>query len=78
VGNRSSLYPKSEYVSNFGFLSPGRFFAVNELKAFVAHVLLTYDVKAEKEGGSKAKMFWFGPVAAQDNSVKYLFRKRRV
>ncbi|KAJ6578740.1 cytochrome P450 [Mycena vulgaris] len=29
---------------------PGRFFAATELKAMLAHVLLTYDVKAEVEG----------------------------
>ncbi|OBZ73049.1 Ent-kaurene oxidase [Grifola frondosa] len=29
---------------------PGRFFAVNEMKAMLAHVVMTYDVKMEEEG----------------------------
>ena len=56
--------------------SPGRFFAVNELKALVAHILLTYDIKTETPGVG-ARLMWLGPIAVQDNSVKYLFRKRR-
>ncbi|KAK7049973.1 hypothetical protein VNI00_005404 [Paramarasmius palmivorus] len=38
---------------------PGRFFAVNELKALIAHVLLTYDIKLENEGGMPS-VNWFG------------------
>ncbi|KAL0578544.1 hypothetical protein V5O48_003445 [Marasmius crinis-equi] len=53
---------------------PGRFFAVNELKALVAHILLTYDIKAETPGGAQIK--WFGIHAAQDNGARFLFRKR--
>jgi len=30
---------------------PGRFFAANEVKALLAHILLTYDVKFEKGNG---------------------------
>ena len=29
---------------------PGRFFAVNELKAMMAYIIMNYDVKTEKEG----------------------------
>ncbi|KAF8145980.1 hypothetical protein K438DRAFT_1629082, partial [Mycena galopus ATCC 62051] len=29
---------------------PGRFFAVTELKAMMAHLVMNYDVKAEVEG----------------------------
>ena len=49
---------------------------MNELKALVAHILLTYDIKAEIPGVG-ARMMWSGSNAAQDNSVRYLFRKRR-
>ena len=31
-------------------ISPGRFFAVNELKAMMAYLILNYDIKAELEG----------------------------
>ena len=29
-------------------ISPGRFFAVNEIKALFAHILVTYDIKLEE------------------------------
>ncbi|KAK1225701.1 hypothetical protein PQX77_011321 [Marasmius sp. AFHP31] len=45
---------------------PGRFFAVNELKLLVAHILWNYDVRAENLEGGK-----------QDNGSRFLFRKRR-
>ncbi|KAK1225702.1 hypothetical protein PQX77_011322 [Marasmius sp. AFHP31] len=45
---------------------PGRFFAVNELKLLVAHILLNYDIKAENLEDGK-----------QDDGSRFLFRKRR-
>ena len=35
---------------SFG-ISPGRFFAVNEVKALFAHIVATYDVKFEEGKG---------------------------
>ena len=32
------------------WFSPGRFFAVNELKAMMAYFVLNYEIKAEVEG----------------------------
>ncbi|KAJ8076560.1 hypothetical protein PM082_000983 [Marasmius tenuissimus] len=45
---------------------PGRFFAVNELKLLVAHILLNYDIKAENSKDGK-----------QGDGSRFLFRKRR-
>ncbi|KAJ8453784.1 hypothetical protein ONZ45_g19571 [Pleurotus djamor] len=54
---------------------PGRFFAANELKAMLAHVLLNYDVKLENEIPPTQ---WFGPYIVIDNNAKVMFRKRRL
>ncbi len=32
-------------------ISPGRFFAVNEVKALIAHIVVTYDIKFEDGKG---------------------------
>jgi hypothetical protein len=60
----------THYVS-----SPGRFFAVTELKAMLTHVLLTYDVKLEKEGVRPADHF-VGFSVTPDRSGVVMFRKR--
>jgi hypothetical protein len=39
--------PQSIAVTHIS-VSPGRFFAVNEVKAFLAHVVVTYDIKFEE------------------------------
>ncbi|EGO30935.1 hypothetical protein SERLADRAFT_444508 [Serpula lacrymans var. lacrymans S7.9] len=39
---------------------PGRFFAENELKTMLAHIVVTYDVKLEKEGVRPANSTFFG------------------
>jgi hypothetical protein len=33
-------------------ISPGRFFAVNEVKALFAHIVTTYDIKFEEGRGA--------------------------
>ena len=33
-------------------ISPGRFFAANEIKAFLSHLLVTYDMKFEEGKGA--------------------------
>lgn len=54
---------------------PGRYFAANELKAMVAHVLMTYDVKFAKEQDvPKAK--WFAVNTYPDPSVEVMFKRR--
>jgi hypothetical protein len=56
--------------------SPGRFFAANELKAMLAHLVLTYDVKLEDEGVRPTDM-WFGGACMPNQTAEVLFRKRQ-
>lgn len=57
-------------------LSPGRFFAANELKAMLAHVVMNYDVKFENEGVIPDP-FWAASAYMPNMSAKVLFRKRQ-
>jgi len=68
----------TEYVA-FGHgrhACPGRFFAANELKAMLAHVVVTYDVKMEKEGVVPSPMF-FATSLIPDPKAEVMFRKRQ-
>ncbi|KAI4523121.1 cytochrome P450 [Schizophyllum commune Loenen D] len=55
---------------------PGRFFAANELKAMLAHIVLHYDVQLE--GGSRVKPEneWFRDLQSPSHSARVMFRKR--
>ena len=55
--------------------SPGRFFAANEIKVMMAHIIMNYDIKFENEGVRPANK-WFGLSLAPDPTVKVFFRKR--
>ncbi|KAH7908171.1 cytochrome P450 [Hygrophoropsis aurantiaca] len=55
---------------------PGRFFAANELKAMLAHVVLAYDVKLENDG-PKPQNLNFGSAFAANTKAKVMFRKRQ-
>jgi cytochrome P450 len=55
--------------------SPGRFFAVNEVKALLVHVVLNYDVKLETEGVRPPNR-WFGLTALPHPTAVIMFRKR--
>ncbi|PRP84416.1 hypothetical protein PROFUN_08096 [Planoprotostelium fungivorum] len=54
---------------------PGRFFAANELKAMLAHVLLTYDVKTE--GGVRPDNLWFSIHCIPNRSAKIMFKRKK-
>ncbi|OSX67134.1 hypothetical protein POSPLADRAFT_1164419 [Postia placenta MAD-698-R-SB12] len=54
---------------------PGRFFAVNELKAMMAYIILHYDVKLE-EGVSRPENVWIWHNISPA-STKVLFRERQ-
>ncbi|KAF9068182.1 cytochrome P450 [Rhodocollybia butyracea] len=56
-------------------MCPGRFFAVNEIKALIAHVLLTYDVKFEDDKGVPPPV-WNGAAYSPNRSAEVMFRKR--
>ena len=55
-----------------------RFFAANELKAMLAHLVLHYDVQLE--GGSRVKPEneWIDEFACADTKANVMFRKRVV
>jgi len=55
-------------------LSPGRFFAVNQIKGFIAHILVTYDFKFEEGKGAPSKRHLGLLRTPKDADV--LFRKR--
>ncbi|KAL4251285.1 cytochrome P450 family protein [Abortiporus biennis] len=68
----------ADYIS-FGHgkhACPGRFFAANELKAMLAHIVLNYDVKFEHEG-VRPENVWFGTTLVPAPTAKVLFRKRQ-
>ncbi|KIK55508.1 hypothetical protein GYMLUDRAFT_248559 [Collybiopsis luxurians FD-317 M1] len=54
---------------------PGRFFAVYEIKALIAHVLTAFDVKFENGEAPASK--WFGPGRRLDTEAVMMFRKRQ-
>ena len=55
--------------------SPGRFFAATELKLMMAHLVITYDLKLEKDG-EMPQPTWFGADLLPSES-NVLFRKRK-
>ena len=69
--------PTLDYLS-FGHgrhACPGRFFAVNELKIAMAHLLLTYDIKSEQEGLPPLSKSLVGSLFP-DPKAEILFRAR--
>ncbi|CAA7260276.1 unnamed protein product [Cyclocybe aegerita] len=56
---------------------PGRFFAVNEIKVMLAHVLLTYDVKLPNNG-PRPENVWMLANSSPNPTAEVLFRKRAV
>lgn len=57
-------------------LSPGRFFATNNIKSMFAYILLNYDVKMAGDGGHPTELF-FGFQSMPDPTAKIMFRKRQ-
>ncbi|KAH9482481.1 Cytochrome P450 monooxygenase 151 [Psilocybe cubensis] len=55
---------------------PGRFFAVNELKTMLAHVLLNYDVKLVKEK-QRPENWWMSAGCIPNMTAELMFRRRQ-
>ena len=55
--------------------SPGRFFAINEIKLMLAFTLLRYDVKTVD--GTRPKERVFNSMVVPDLKAKILYRRRR-
>jgi hypothetical protein len=58
------------------FNSPGRFFAVSQMKALLARMIMTYDVKFE-EGKGRPREHRMGALRVPRDTV-VLFRKRQM
>ena len=56
-------------------ISPGRFFAVNEIKALLAHILVTYDIKLE-DGKQVPRGVRIGTIRFP-GKANVMFRKRQ-
>jgi hypothetical protein len=54
--------------------SPGRFYAVNELKTMLAHLLVNYDVKMAN--GARPANKRIGQEMTPDTTAEVLFRRR--
>ncbi|THU85820.1 cytochrome P450 [Dendrothele bispora CBS 962.96] len=56
---------------------PGRFFAANELKAMLAHIVITYDVKFEaKANGVRPPNEYVGTSVIPNTTAHVLFCRR--
>jgi len=65
------------FLSDFpGCPSPGRFFAANEMKAMMAHIVITYDLKLEDEG-VRPKDEWYGSTCLPNRKAEVFFRRRQ-
>ena len=56
--------------------SPGRFFAANELKALLAHVVMHYDVRMEEPGVLPPAVRWTA-TKSPNRDAQVLFRRRQ-
>jgi hypothetical protein len=60
---------------SYSSISPGRFFAINEVKALLAHILVTYDFKLE-EGKRAPRIRTIGLMRIPERA-NVMFRKRQ-
>jgi hypothetical protein len=56
-------------------ISPGRFFATNEVKALLAHIVVTYDIKFEE--GKEAPREFFIAGQRIPRTANVMFRTRQ-
>ncbi|KAH8092525.1 cytochrome P450 [Cristinia sonorae] len=84
-GTKHQMVSTSKEYVPFGHgrhACPGRFFAANELKAMMAHVVVTYDVSLEGESESSGQgkvpdPMWVVTALVPNPTAKVLFRRRR-
>lgn len=55
---------------------PGRFFAANELKAMIGHIVTSYDIKLENDGVRPADK-WFANSCIPNPKAELMFRARQ-
>jgi cytochrome P450 len=76
----SDMTTTSNFFLAFGngrHACPGRFLAASQLKMMMAHVLINYDVKFEKEGVRPPDL-WLLSSCIPNPNAKVLFRKRLI
>jgi hypothetical protein len=54
--------------------SPGRFFAVNEQKVIMSHVIMTYDFKLKD--GVRPEDEWVAMIGGANSTAEVMFRRR--
>ena len=82
VGNERHFDMTTTNVESLNFGSgvhacPGRFFATNEMKLILAHVVLNYDIKFENGRVVRPLNKHFKATCIPDPTIKLLFRKRK-
>ena len=78
TGKRFDMIATGLDLLAFGYgrhACPGRHFAACELKLMLAHLVMTYDMKLENEGG-RPKDMWVASHCVPNANAKVLFRKR--
>ncbi|KAH7389951.1 cytochrome P450 [Pyrenochaeta sp. MPI-SDFR-AT-0127] len=79
LGKENTAQLVSTSVEHMGFghgehSCPGRFFAANEIKVALAHILIKYDWKLVEDGGERTELK--GMVEKAGSKVKVLVRRR--
>lgn len=77
--NRFQFASTSYDSMQFGFgndACPGRFFAANQIKIILVHILQHYDIRMEK-GTGRPKNIMFEVNVVADPTAKVLFKKLR-
>ncbi|KAJ7918489.1 hypothetical protein B0H13DRAFT_1607297 [Mycena leptocephala] len=68
--------PNSDFLA-FGIgrhACPGRFFAVNEMKLIMSHVIMTYDFKLKD--GVRPEDEWVAVIGGANSTAEVMFRRR--
>ena len=65
-----------DYKLTVSLSSPGRFFAVTEMKTILAHILVSYDIKLENEGVRPSNQ-WFAGFVVPNQNAEIVLRTRQ-
>ncbi|KAG2018582.1 cytochrome P450 [Coprinopsis cinerea AmutBmut pab1-1] len=77
--SRQTMVALSPSFLHFGagrHACPGRFFAVNEVKAILAYILMTYDMKLPGKSTTPPAARWIADARVPDPNTEIFFRKR--